>query len=162
MTAPTEVRDDDADYQDYLSWKNGEGRKVKAPDVISPEALLAQIQRMQKQMDAMRQAQGIPADPIDAAVKALVAHVKARQDANPQYDLSELMEQLEKLPEQPNTDHAELVKAHVDEQMDRHAPIRSEMAYIAELSRTLHKLTLQKKLEDADNVPVNAPEEEAA
>lgn len=160
MTAPTEVRDDDADYQDYLAWKNGEGKKVKAPDLISPEALLAQIQRMQKQMDALRLAQGVPADPIDAAVKALVAHVKARQDANPQYDLTELMEQLEKLPEEPSVDHAELVQETVADHMDRHAPIRSEMAYIAELSRTLRKLTLQKRIDDADNMSPTPKETE--
>lgn len=158
--APVTTEQSDADYQAYLAWKAGEGKKTKAPDPLSADALMARIQRMQKQMDALLAAQGVPADPMDAAVKALIAHVNARQASNPQYDLSELKDQLENLPKRPTVSHAELVRETVADHRERYAPIFSGMAYIAQLARDLHKLTLQEKIDQDAEAAQTAAETE--
>jgi hypothetical protein len=156
---------DDEDYQKYLAWKNSKAGRKPAPDPIGADDLRAQIEKMQQQISALHASQGVPVDPIDASVKALVAHVQARKAANPQYDFSELedmLTQLDKADGNPSVDEANLLRDTVEEHRERHGQISHEYAYINELSRQLRKQTLAEKVatDKRATAPVVDEEEE--
>lgn len=113
-----------------------------APTTTDPDAMLRQIQALQARMDQMSQAQGIPSDPVEAAVLNLKAHVKAHGNATPQHDYSEVNEALEGLSDPPTRDETELVKLAIeahDRRVNRHA----DTAYLVELAGDLHKAVLK-------------------
>lgn len=122
--------------------------KGAKPTEVDGDSLLAQIQQLQAQMASMREAQGIPADPIEANVKALKDHVKLQTNANPGKDFSELQKTLDELPGKSSdltTDDTDLVRSTVDDTVQANGHIAHELAYIRQLSQDLHREVLKGK-----------------
>jgi hypothetical protein len=113
------------------------GAEPTHPDVA---ALVAQITALQQRVDDMAKAQGVPADPLAAAVKNLTDHVMARAGAMPQHDMAELLATLKELGDDPDTDKTSLLRVLVDE-LPRTMEGRE---YLSELASSLHKAALKR------------------
>lgn len=113
-----------------------------APVQPDADAMLRQIKVLQDRMDAMSAAQGIPSDPVEAAVLNLRAHVDAHKAATPQHDYSDIHHALDELSEPPTRDQTELVKLAVE---DHHRRVGryTDVAYLLELASDLHKAVLK-------------------
>lgn len=61
------------------------------PDV---NTMMAQIERLQKQVDRMNQERGVPSDPVGFALQNLSDHAKTRDTMNTHVDFTELTELL--------------------------------------------------------------------
>ena len=109
-----------------------------APTTVDVNDLLAKMQAMQAQIDAMRAASGVPSDPVGAAVKDLKDHVKARADMHPHTDFDELQNALKELSENPATRDAEYIRVLVDEFAEFHRVEGVE--YLQQLARDLYKI----------------------
>jgi hypothetical protein len=113
------------------------------PEAVSPQldpavvALVAQVQEMQRQIAKMNEERGIPANPIGAAVKDLIAHVKARLASGlPHYqELDDAVHKFEETPTSAQTDLARTVASEIPAQVEG-------AAYVHALANNLHKLVL--------------------
>ena len=97
--------------------------------------LMEQMAAQEAKIKQLMAERGVPADPIAAAVQALLQHVKARAAMHPRYDFSELLEQLEKLPEAVTAAHANLLRRTVGNR--KYTPIRHDLDYIEQLVEDL-------------------------
>lgn len=117
------------------------GATAYHPDVA---AMLEQMKALQARVDTMQAERGIPSDPVEAAVKNLLAHVRARKDANPSFDFSELLEQLQYLADnadyKPDDNAAQLVGLAVEDAVTR-GP--AEFGYLTVLARDFRKAVLK-------------------
>lgn len=144
----TVVAPDEDELAAFRAWQqNNASDEAKAlteagaaPTNVDASEMLAQIQALQAQMDAMRQAQGIPSDPVEAHVQALRQHLEAQARANPGYDFSEVLKALDDLPEAKSltADDTDLVKSTVDDTTRRFGHIAHELGYVNDLARGLH------------------------
>jgi len=119
------------------------------PNTVDVAELMQRIQAMQSRLDQLSAAQGIPADPIAALVQALKDHVQAQANAHPNHDFAELKAALDELPDSDalTPDHTELVKTTVDDGLETQlAGILSDLAYVRQLSRDLHRVILKGKV----------------
>lgn len=108
--------------------------------------------KLEQQVAQLMADRGIAVNPVDAAVKAMVAHVQARQEANPQFDFSELLDQLNRLDtENVTSGQANLIRAMVTRELKTKSQIAHEMGYIDTLADDLVVEVL--KNENADNEP---------
>lgn len=108
-----------------------------APVDVDVNALMAQMQALQARVDAMTAAQGIPTDPIAAAVKNVRDHVTARvnmQGGARKDELAELVKAVADLSDAPSKDEAELLRILLDE-----TRAFEGQEYCKELARNLHK-----------------------
>lgn len=112
-----------------------------APVSVDVEALQRQIQELTARMDAQSRALGVPTNPLGAAVTNLVAHVKARANANPGFDFGELADQLASMGETPTVDDALIVRNLVDGVLEAGPAL--ELHYLRQLARDLHTETLK-------------------
>lgn len=111
------------------------------PVTVDVEALQRQIQELTDRMNAQAVQLGIPTNPVGAAVANLIAHVKARANANPGFDFSELADQLASLGETPTATDAELIRTLVEDVLEAGPAL--ETHYLRVLARDLHKETLK-------------------
>lgn len=104
------------------------------PTAEQLQALIAQVQAMQAELNAAR---GIPTDPVGAAVADLKAHVTARVNAGIE-EYAELKAALEKLGETVTAKESDLLRTiAADVRVDREgAP------YVKQLANDLHKNVL--------------------
>ncbi len=111
------------------------------PDVA---AMLAQMKALQERVDSLQADRGIPSDPVEAAVKNLLAHVRARKAANPSFDFAELIEQLQYLEEhpdfKPDDSAAQLTALAVEDAVERGG---RDFVYLRELARDFRKAVLK-------------------
>ena len=114
------------------------------PVDVDAESLLAEIRKMQAQIDKLNAERGLPSDPVQGAVQNLVHHVKARAAANPTADLSMLQKELEGLGNSPSAKDAERVRNLVADTLDDHGYIYHELAYLERLARDLHTAVLER------------------
>lgn len=111
------------------------------PAQVDAAAMLAEIQKLQAQMASMQAAQGIPADPVAAALQDLVNHVNTRQAMVPGFDFAELKSLLKDVSSgQLTARDVELIKFAVEEAVAR-GP--HEFQYLVELSKNLYKSVLK-------------------
>ena len=153
-----------AEDVEYQEWKKSKAGKKAPPEGLDAAGLQALIQKMQRQIDDLHRSQGVPVNPIDAAVKTLIAHVEARKAANPQYDFSELEEQLNSLGDNPSAEEAELVRETIADHAERFGQIRHEFGYLTQVGRNLHREILKEQVaaqKSRDEGTVVPDEEEA-
>lgn len=116
------------------------------PTTVDADALLEQIRALQDRLATVEAERGIAADPVDAHVIALRAHMDARKAANPDVDFSDIDEALGNLPEKStdvSKDHSELVKSTVQDHV-RKSRVAHEMGYIQDLAEGLHRAVLKR------------------
>lgn len=110
------------------------------PNDVDVAALLAQMKALQDRVDAMSAQQGIPADPVEAALKNLSDHVKARAAANPNHDFSLLISTLDDLDESLDSRNAERLDIVTQQHVNRHSML--DLAYLKELAGDLRMAVL--------------------
>jgi hypothetical protein len=109
---------------------------------IDVEALKASMLAMQNRIKALEAERGVPSNPIAGAVSNLLAHVKARKAALPQFVDNGLHEFLEKLPEDITSDHAAQAEALVTDTLSQNSAVKHELAYWPLLVNDLKKAVL--------------------
>lgn len=119
------------------------GATPYVPDVAE---MLRQMRELQSRVDTLQAERGIPSDPVEAAVKDLVTHVKARQDANPTFEFSkDLKDQLKYLTEnpdyRPDSNAAELLALGIEDAVSRGRHL--ELSYLTELARNVRREVLK-------------------
>lgn len=112
-----------------------------APVPVDAEALLKQIQELQAQMAVLHQAQGVPANPVEAAANDLKAHVDARAAQSPAIDFEPLHTAVKDFLENGTKDIARLVTLAVDDFVSRWRHL--ELAYLPELARKLETAVIK-------------------
>jgi hypothetical protein len=108
-------------------------------NTVDIQAIIVSLQNRIASLEGER---GVPSDPIKGSISNLIEHVKARIAQHPNLDAKELLDTLEKLPEESTAvtaDHANLVKTLVDEVMLKHVKIAHDVAYWPELAMSLTK-----------------------
>ena len=115
------------------------------PSEVDVDAILAQVREMQAQIDRLNAERGLPSDPVAGAVQNLIHHVKARQDAYPNHDLSTLVKELKELGESPTSKDAERVRNLVADTIEDNALISHDLAYVTRLARDLHSEVLKRE-----------------
>lgn len=106
--------------------------------------LLAQMQEMQAQIDALRATQPAPPNLVSAAVRDLTDHLNARAAQYPAVDFSEVWSAVKSLTEDAAHHPAEvasLVKETVHELVDMHPG--HEFAYLRQLATGFVKTNLK-------------------
>jgi hypothetical protein len=125
--------------------------KGVVPEQVDYAATLAELQRQlaqtQLQMQSMLAERGIPADPVEAAVKNLTDHINARAAQLPMADFSEVQKLLTNLPTdtaQVTPTHSELLMTTVHELVDmlKHA----DLGYVRALATAVHKEVLKARV----------------
>jgi hypothetical protein len=119
--------------------QNDEVVPMSAP---SAEELLAQIQKLQDRIDSMQAAQGIPSDPVEAALKNLVDHIEAHAAQNPSHDFSALKDVVNLTHDALTSKDAEKIQVTVEKVIDslRHL----DLHYVLELARDLRTAVLDR------------------
>jgi hypothetical protein len=122
-----------------------------APVVPDVAALMQQIDALQKRMDAMNVSAGVPRNPVEGAVKDLLAHVRAKANASPLFDFTPILDHLESMVIKDvngketvgdiTTRDAEIARLLVDEVVV--AGKHLEVGYLPELARKLHRVVLE-------------------
>lgn len=112
-----------------------------APVDVDVAAMLKMIQDLQAQVDSMRAAAGIPADPIEAGVVNLRDHVYSRAHAHgdPKKEaFAELVSSVDALQNPPGTQDVELIRAILADM-----PGFEGDDYVRQLANDLYKLVLK-------------------
>lgn len=104
------------------------------PTAEELQALIAQVQAMQAELNAAR---GIPADPVAAGVADLKAHVTARVNAGLD-EFTELKNALDKLKETVTSKESDLLRTIAADIR----PDREGSPYVKQLANDLHKNVL--------------------
>lgn len=112
-----------------------------APVTVDVAALQRQIADLTARMDEQSRALGVPTNPVGAAVTNLIAHVKARANANPGFDFGELADQLASMGENPAVTDVELVRVLVDDAVTAGSGL--ELHYLRQLASNLYKEVLK-------------------
>jgi hypothetical protein len=109
------------------------------PDVT---ALMDQMAAMQKRLDAMSAAAGVPSDPIAAAVKDVSDHITARATANPSLkdSFAEMVDTIKNLPDPPTAQDTDLLRTVIDDFVGGYV---EGLEYIRSLANRLHKMVLK-------------------
>lgn len=116
------------------------------PNQVDIDAMLAQMQKLQAQVDLLNAERGVPLDAVDGHRKHLWAHLGVRDTARPDVDMTEVRSLLSSLPEVADNITAkqtealhfaveQLVKAHPGKELD----------YLSVLSAELHQLVLNRE-----------------
>lgn len=111
-------------------------------NTVNVDALLAQIQRLQSQMDAINAERGIPSDPVEAALQNLTVHVQARQDSSAELDLVALAKALTAASDAGkgiSAKHAADITDLVEEAIESHPHRANDFPYLRTLARDLRK-----------------------
>ncbi len=108
-----------------------------------PSISRAEFDKLQAQFAAMAASQGVPTDPREAATNDLKAHVRARQDANPNVDLSRLSEAVDGYADGKVS--VDEVRDEIDAAIDSAASRGPDYAYLRELGRNLSKADRESK-----------------
>ena len=109
------------------------------PAPVDYDALLKNLDLMQKRVAMLEAERGVPADPIAAHVKNLTDHINARSAAVPTIDMSVIKDTLAKLPENSadvTPAHTNYVKELVHALVDKFRA--NEFDYLRELASNLH------------------------
>ena len=103
-----------------------------------------QVDKLQRQVDSLLAAQGIPSDPIAAGLKNVYDHLTVRAAMLPQHDFTDLLSRHEALGDSPTVDQVAAYEHAV-----RRFSVRSpELAYVHQLTEDLHQTLLDKQAED--------------
>lgn len=115
------------------------------PVDVDVHAMMEQIKAMQARIDSLSAAQGLPSDPVGAAVQNLVAHAKARQAAWPNYDLSGLIKELEEVGESPSSKDTDRIRNVVQDTIEDNGLISHDLTYLTRLARDLQTEVLKRE-----------------
>lgn len=119
------------------------------PTQVDVDAMFAQIQKMQEQLNAMNkaQAQAATPDPVSSGVVNLLTHLKAHCDANAALvdrteTVRKMLAEMKEDGEEVTSDDAAELRIFVDELAEENPG--TDLSYVRRLARDLHKETLAR------------------
>ena len=116
------------------------------PNEVDVNAMLAQMQKLQTQVDALNAERGVPLDPVDGHRKHLWAHLTLRDRARPDVDVTEVKRLLSSLPEVSDSitaKQSEAVHFAVEQLLKAHPG--KELEYLGILAGELHQMVLNRE-----------------
>lgn len=116
------------------------------PNEVNVDAMLAQMNKLQAQVDALNAERGVPVDPVDGHRKHLWAHLTVRDNARPDVDMTEVKKVLSALPALSDSISAPQTEAlHFAMEQLLKAHPGKELEYLTVLTGELHQMILNRE-----------------